>query len=80
MIVELARGLDVADLAAPAVQVADHVAHVFLGRDDLHVHDRLQHDRARFPRRFLEGEAARHLERDLRTVHFVERAVHNLRP
>ena len=38
---------DVADLAPSAVEIADDVTHVLLGRDGLDVHDGLQHDRAR---------------------------------
>src|SRR5579862_8655582 len=68
------------DASAAAVQVADHVAHVFLGRDRFHVHDRFEHDRAGFPDRFLKGETPRHLERDFRTIHFVVGTVGDLDP
>src|SRR5688572_8467664 len=30
------------DLAAPAGQVTHHFSHVFTGRDDFHIHDRLE--------------------------------------
>src|SRR3954454_17487368 len=38
------------DLATAGVQVADHFAHVVLGRGDLDGHDRLQDDRLRLSR------------------------------
>src|ERR1039457_1931135 len=66
------------DLPATAVEVTDHVTHVFLGRDGFDVHDRLQHDRACLARGFLESEAACHLERDFRAVHFMKGAVDDL--
>src|SRR5258708_1433736 len=47
-----------ADFAAPARQVADHLAHVIGWRDDLDVHDRLEQDRVRLARGFLDRQAA----------------------
>src|SRR5262245_3609298 len=70
--------LNIHDPAATAVQLSNDIAHVFLGADDLDIHDRFEHDRAGFAGRFLEGETPGHLEGNLRTVHFVVAAVHNL--
>ncbi len=62
-------------LASAAVEVADDVAHVVLGRDDLDEHDRLEQDWRRLAGRFLEGHGAGDLERHFRRVDFVERTV-----
>src|SRR5215471_5593517 len=59
------------NLTAPTVQVADHVAHVFLGRGDLDAHHRLEQYRARLPGGLLEGHRAGDLEGELRGVHLV---------
>src|SRR5689334_17489372 len=56
------------DLAAPAVQVADHVAHELLGHRDLVAHDRLEDGRIRLREGVLDGHRARDLERHLRRV------------
>src|ERR1017187_7443356 len=61
--------------AAAAVDVADQVALIFLGRRDLDAHDRLEEDRGRLLHRILEGENARHLERELGRIDLVERPV-----
>src|SRR3954468_21486578 len=63
------------DLAAAAVQVADHVAHELLGHRDLDPHDRLEDRRIGLAECVLDRERARDLERHLRRVDLVERAV-----
>src|SRR3954453_18948214 len=63
------------DLTAPAVEVADHLAHVILGRGDLDVHDRLEQDRVRHRGGLLEGHRPGDLEGELRRVHLVVGAV-----
>src|SRR5215831_7483329 len=60
------------NLAAAAVQVADHVAHVVLGRRDLDAHHRLEQHRTRLRGGLLEGHRAGDLEGELRGVHLVE--------
>ena len=73
-------GLDADDRAAAAVDVAQQVALIFVGRGDFDLHDRFEQDRAGLLDRVLERENAGHLERQFVRVHFVERAVHDLRP
>ena len=51
------------DLAAPAVDVADHVAEVILGSHDLDLHHRLEDLDAGLLRSFAHRAAARDLER-----------------
>src|SRR3984957_5714307 len=53
-------------LAAPAVEVADHFAHVVLWGRDLDVHHRLEQHRVSQPRGLLEGHRAGDLEGELR--------------
>src|SRR5215471_17022549 len=60
------------NLAAAAVQVADHVAHVVLGRRDLDAHHRLEQHRTRLRGGLLEGHRAGDLEGELRGVHLME--------
>ena len=64
-----------ADAAAAAVEIAHQVAGEVRRRVDLDVHDRLEDRRARARHRVLEGEPARHLERELVRVDVVVRAV-----
>src|SRR5215471_8295252 len=59
------------DLAAPAVQVADHVAHVVIGRRDFDAHHRLEQHRTGLRGCLLEGHRAGDLEGELRGVHLV---------
>ena len=56
-------------------EVADHVAHELLRRDDLDREDRLEQDRLGALGRLLEGERAGDLEGDLRRVGVVVLAV-----
>src|SRR5438094_4015345 len=63
------------DAAAASVDVADDLAHVLLRGHDLERHDGLEDDRRRFAHRLLEGHRARDLERDLRRIDLVVRAV-----
>src|SRR6266545_183301 len=66
------------DLAAAAVQVADDVAHVVVGRHHLDRHDRLEKDRVRLRGAVLEADRAGDLERHLGGVDVVEAAVEDL--
>src|ERR1700722_4340365 len=63
----LARGrvVHTHDLATTAIEVADHIAHVFLGRDHLDLHDRLEDDGFGAPEAILEAEDRCHAKRDL---------------
>src|SRR5512142_1178660 len=62
-------------VATTAVEVTDHVAHELLGHGDLDLHDGLLDDRPAPVDRLLERERARDLERHLRGVDIVLRAV-----
>src|SRR5206468_5050921 len=66
---------DAHHLAAAAVQVADHVAHALVGHDDVHRHDRLEQHGLAHLEGLLEPHRGRDLERHLRRVHVVVRAV-----
>ena len=66
------------DLTAPAVQIADDVAHVFLGRDDLDPHDRFEELWRRLHNAFLEGGASGDLEGEDARVDIVIGAVGQL--
>src|SRR6266540_5592122 len=66
------------DLAAAAVEVADDVAHVVVGRHDLDLHDRLEQDGARARGAVLEADRAGDLERHLGRVDVVVAAVEDL--
>ena len=68
------------DLAAPGVDVADDVAHEFLGRHDLDLHQRLEEHGLRLGRGVLESQRAGDLEGHLRRVDLVERAVVQAHP
>ena len=70
-----ARRVRALDLAAVAGELAGDVAHAVLGRDDLHVHDRLEHDRPRLGERVEERLASGGDERDLLRVDRVVLAV-----
>src|SRR5688572_26349858 len=63
------------DHAAAARQIADHVAHLLLGRLDLDRHDRLEQGRSRGAHAVLESEDRGHLERVLVRIDLVVRAV-----
>src|SRR5690242_7063864 len=63
------------DGSAPGVQVADDVAHVVLGRDDLDGHQRLEQGRAGLAGGLLEDHRAGDLEGHLRGVDLVVLAV-----
>src|SRR5712691_2622850 len=67
-------------VAAPAGEVAHHVAHVILGDDHLDAHHRLEEDRLGFLRRVLERHRAGDLERHLGRVDVVIRTVVQLDP
>src|SRR5918992_2446877 len=73
----LVHGLDA---TASTRQVADHIAHVLLGRDDLYVEDRLEQHRLGPARALLEGHRARDLEGHLGRVDLVIRAVGERHP
>src|ERR687893_2162534 len=66
------------DLAAPARKVAHDVAHELLRYDYLDVHDRLQQDRVGSLETLLDRHATRDLERHLRGVDVMVRAIHEL--
>src|SRR2546428_3636510 len=68
------------NLAAPAGQVAHHVAHVVLRDDDFDAHHRLEQHRLGSLRRVLERHRAGDLERHFRRVDIVVRAVVQLDP
>src|SRR5262245_4512015 len=59
----IAARLLAAHLAAPAGQVADNAADIFLRRNRLDLHDRLEQLGARFQRALAEGGAGRDLKR-----------------
>ena len=63
------------NLTTAGVQVADHVAHVVLGRDDLDGHDGLEDDRLRLRGGLLQGLGAGDLEGHFRGVDVVVGAV-----
>src|SRR3954465_15035519 len=63
------------DDPAPGVQVADDVAHVVLGRDDLDGHQRLEQGRVGLARGLLKDHRAGDLEGHLRGVDLVVLAV-----
>src|SRR5213075_2698120 len=67
-----------ADPAATRRQIAEHITHVLIGRDDFDFHDRLEDDRARSPRSFLDRHRCRDLERHFAGVDVVVGAVHQL--
>src|SRR5205823_5982991 len=58
----IATAIHAGDLAAPAVQVADHIAHIVLRRDDLDPHDRFKQLWRRLQYAFLEGGPGGDLE------------------
>src|SRR6266480_4142835 len=64
------------DLAAPRAQVAEDLAHKFLGHDDLDLHDRLEQGRLALAHAVLGGHRAGDGERHLRGVDLVIGAVH----
>ena len=68
------------DLAAARVEVADDVAHVVLGGDDLDLHDRLEQVQAGALGAVLEGERGRDLEGRARRVDLVVAAVEERAP
>ena len=68
-------GLHALDLAAPAVEVADDVAHELLGIVDLDPHDRLEDGRIGLAERVLDRHRAGDLERHLGRVDLVVRPV-----
>ena len=59
------------DLAAPAVQVADHVPHERLGHRDLDPHQRLEDHRMRLVDRIPDRQGRSKLEGHLRRVDLV---------
>mgnify|MGYP006196447717 CR=1 FL=1 len=59
--------------AAPMVEIAQHIAHVDLGCDDLDLQDRLEQHRLRLLCGFLECHRARNLECDVARIHCVIR-------
>src|SRR4051812_5246811 len=63
------------DLSTAGVEVADHVAHVLLGRADLDVHDRLEQHRVGLACGLLVRDRAGDLERHLGRVDVVVGAV-----
>ena len=65
-------------MAAAAVDVAEQIALIFVGRGDFDLHDRFEQNRVRLFEGVFERENAGHLERQFVRVHFVERAVHDL--
>src|SRR5690606_28851685 len=67
-----------ADLATAARDIADHVAHVVRGGDDLHVHDRLEEHRIATPGALLQRDRPGDLERHLARVDVVVRTVDQL--
>ena len=69
------HGLHPLDLAAAAVEVAHDVAHELLGHRDLDLHDRLEDGRVGLAEGVLDGHRAGDLERHLRRVDVVVRAV-----
>ena len=73
--IEVALRLGAQHLAAPAVQVADDVAHVLLGDRHGDGHDRLEEHGFAHLEGLLEADVRRDLERHLRRVHVVIRAV-----
>src|SRR6185312_12295778 len=72
----VAARLHAVHAAAAAVEIADHVAHELLGRDDLDSEDRLQQHRLGAARRLLERQRAGDLEGDFGGVRVVVLAVH----
>src|SRR5579885_1906209 len=58
-------------LAAPRVEVADHVAHRFFGTAHLQRHDRFENDRAGFFKRRLQAHRGCDLKRHVRRVDVV---------
>src|SRR5262245_32971912 len=68
------------NLPAAARQVAHHIAHVFLGDDDLDAHHRLEQHRLRLLGCVLERHRTRDLERHFRRVDVVVRTVVQLDP
>src|SRR5947209_1945553 len=63
------------DVTAAAVEVADDLAHVVVGRPDLDGHDRLEQNRARLARRLLDRHRAGDLEGELGRVDLMVGAV-----
>src|SRR5581483_12166458 len=63
------------DLPAPAIQVADDIPGVFLGRHHFDFHDRLEQDRLRLAEAILEAHRGGDLERHFVRVDVVIRAV-----
>src|SRR5690242_12668104 len=74
----IATAIHAGDLTAPAVQIADDVAHVFLGRDDLDPHDRFEELWRRLHNAFLEGRASGDFEGEDARVDIVIGAVGQL--
>ena len=71
----VAARLHTADMPAPGVEVADHVAQVVLGRHDLDLHHGLQQRRRRTPQGLAEGRSCGNLERERAGIDVVRRAV-----
>ena len=71
----VAAGFGALDLTPAAVQVADDVAHVLIGRQDLDLHDRLEQAGPTLLPQFAEGGAGRNLEGQDRGVHVMEATV-----
>mmetsp|Transcript_11034 Transcript_11034/g.29223 ORF Transcript_11034/g.29223 Transcript_11034/m.29223 type:complete len:314 (-) Transcript_11034:559-1500(-) len=70
---------ELAHHATPAVDVADNVAHVLLGRDHLHLHHRLHELGARLAQALARGAAASNLEGHHGRIDVVVGAVHQRR-
>src|SRR5207248_8793836 len=71
--------LDAGDSATAAVNVTKQIALIFIGRGDLHFHDRLEQNPVGLLERVLQGKDSGHLEGQFIRVHFVEGAVNDLR-
>ena len=71
----LAETAHAVDAAAAAVDVADDLAHVFVGGVDLDLHDRFQNVRRSLGDGFLDGQLGAGLEGLFAGVHGVETAV-----
>src|SRR5205814_320880 len=67
----ITRWLHAGDLATLAVEIADDVAHVALGHQDLDVHDGFEQHRLGVHHRLAHGHGARQLEGDVLPVHRV---------
>ena len=60
-----------ADLSAPRTEVGHDITHIFLGNDNLDIHDRLEQHRRRLAGRLLERHRAGNLESDFARVDIV---------